>query len=335
MPKGHALLRQLRDLGFILTKDPKAPYFLAIDHNQKDYKRFVSYGGTATRAVLLRLEPDVIYPKQYTKSVENLYSLVLTPGGIGKEPNNSNQILGWGYRIDSNPLEPRPFANDFGQAVHDLPSEPDEIISDWVNRSMNYSLIASNKVSPLRSSNYSLRRTIARSMKPQDLSVFGQYWEFFSFRKIHHRIGVFKFSLRNGYWPNLGSVFGSVFSTCTSHKGEVEDKYFVLKNSKFNLVIENSNSCVTEKIFDCLVAGAIPIYFGPRLHEIGIDPDLAFQFIDELEFLNTLPLEISHEQIVRLRKAGKEFLQSSNYQANWSEGGVYSQILAKVLNVYC
>jgi hypothetical protein len=50
-----------------------------------------------------------------------------------------------------------------------------------------------------------------------------------------------------------------------SYKGEVESKEDVFKKYKFAICYENAKDIpgyITEKIFDCLFAGCIPIYLG-------------------------------------------------------------------------
>jgi hypothetical protein len=57
----------------------------------------------------------------------------------------------------------------------------------------------------------------------------------------------------------------------TTHKGSVADKQTCLQQYKFCICYENCRDCpgyVTEKIFDCLVAGCVPVYLGARnIHE--------------------------------------------------------------------
>jgi hypothetical protein len=333
-PKGHALLKLLRERGFVLTNDPAASYLLCIDHNSKAYSKFISSGGSPLRAVLLRLEPDVIFPSQYMKSVTSLYTLVLSPGGLPSSRNASDFSLGWGYRLDENPLLPSLNPTKLSYAVAELPIEPSDILSDWHGREIDFSMIASNKVSPISSSNYGLRRRIAGEMSPRSLSLFGNHWEAFSLAKLQHRIGVAKFSLQNGFFPNLGSTYGALFKTYKTFKGPINNKFLVIKKSKFNIVIENSNSCVTEKLFDSLIGGAIPIYHGPKLSEVGIKDEIALELPRGIDTLENLTLTITDEEVVRLRQAGKKFLASSNFENNWSEPGVYSKMLVQVLRVF-
>ncbi|MGE0206437.1 MAG: glycosyltransferase family 10 [Candidatus Babeliales bacterium] len=69
-----------------------------------------------------------------------------------------------------------------------------------------------------------------------------------------------------------------------TYKGKVSHKRPVLKNYKFCICYENSNNApgyVTEKIFDCLVAGCVPIYWGAENITDYVWPNC---FIDRRKF---------------------------------------------------
>jgi hypothetical protein len=64
-----------------------------------------------------------------------------------------------------------------------------------------------------------------------------------------------------------------------SYRGEVDDKMKLLQNYKFSICFENTifGGYVTEKIFDSMFAGCIPVYFGA--------PDIA-DFVPENTFID-------------------------------------------------
>jgi len=70
-------------------------------------------------------------------------------------------------------------------------------------------------------------------------------------RRIGTQVGVDSYGvcLNNRTWPD----------------GHVKDKSYVMQTHKFCIAIENSFDFdyVTEKVFDCLAAGSVPIYKGP------------------------------------------------------------------------
>lgn len=118
-----------------------------------------------------------------------------------------------------------------------------------------------------------------------------------------------------GGWPKLFKTF----------KGSVAHKRPVIKKYRFCICYENCcnvRGYITEKIFDCLVSGCIPIYWGPENVTDYISADC---FIDRRKFTNNEELytfmksmpkeEYDHyiENIKRYLKTEKAFLFSTQY----------------------
>jgi hypothetical protein len=83
-----------------------------------------------------------------------------------------------------------------------------------------------------------------------------------------------------GGWPR----------TYVTFKGEVPHKRPVLKKYRFCFCYENSNNTpgyITEKIFDCLVSGCVPIYWGAENITDYVPEDC---FIDRRNFANNQDL---------------------------------------------
>ena len=112
------------------------------------------------------------------------------------------------------------------------------------------------------------------------------------------------------YWKNKRSIDSIYKGTCLS-------KYEVLSRYKFALCFENMEmkGYVTEKIFDCLYAGCIPIYLGSTDIESLIPEDC---FIDYRKFANdgmlvSKLLQMSDLEIKKMKLAGKKFIESEQY----------------------
>ena len=103
-----------------------------------------------------------------------------------------------------------------------------------------------------------------------------------------------------------------------SYRGPAADKYDVLSRYRFAVCYENMvlRGWITEKIFDCLYAGTIPIYLGaPDItdyvpSECFIDRR-AFPNYDELSrFLASL----GSRDLERYRQAGRDYFRSGSFQ---------------------
>lgn len=102
-----------------------------------------------------------------------------------------------------------------------------------------------------------------------------------------------------------------------SYKGEVKDKGEILRQSKFSYCYENSKNLsnyITEKIFDSLVNGCVPIYWGADNVEEHIPENC---FVDRRKFKNTSEvhehlLSISEKEYKRYQDNIFQFLESND-----------------------
>jgi hypothetical protein len=118
-------------------------------------------------------------------------------------------------------------------------------------------------------------------------------------------------------WERVKAPAGRHPGLTRAWRGPIEDKLQTLLRYKFALCYENSRwrGYVTEKIFDCLRAGTIPVYWGaPDIREI-VPPST---FIDRTAFASNEELarhldSLSEAELNEFRAAGAAFLQSDAY----------------------
>jgi len=101
-------------------------------------------------------------------------------------------------------------------------------------------------------------------------------------------------------------------------RGRVDSKSATLSGYTFAICFENMvmQGWVTEKIFDCLASGTIPIYLGAPDVEHWVDPAC---FIDMRRFggydeLREYLLELSPAEIECYREAGREYFRSERFR---------------------
>lgn len=102
------------------------------------------------------------------------------------------------------------------------------------------------------------------------------------------------------------------------YKGPVSSKADTLSRYTFSICFENQilEGWVTEKIFDCLVAGTIPIYVGAPDVERWVAPDC---FIDMRRFsgydeLRAFLHDLTPTEIEAYREAGRAYFRSDQYR---------------------
>ena len=125
---------------------------------------------------------------------------------------------------------------------------------------------------PIPYSYNNIKTNIFSLKKPTFITLVNTY-----FRGGHYelRIKAIQWFLENypndilfygGKWrslkPNLSKKAQSFFDT--QYKGYVQDKIETISHSKFTLAFENArfDDYVTEKIFDAMAAGSVPVYSG-------------------------------------------------------------------------
>ncbi len=326
----NSFLSAIHKAGFIISGPEKADLFVSINHSSKSYKNFTKFGKTKNQCILLRFEPECIFPAQYKKKVTDKYALVVTHG---RKENSQGKFYDICFPYSSLPNPNLQMTK--GISVEKI-LESDNFenlfkLDNWLQRNIIVSLIASNKVSPIKRSNYGLRRDLSKSFSKPILEIYGDLWNANFFKKILHRIRVAFHAIRNGCIPNLTSIYGSFFTKYRNYVGPIVDKRPITEQSKFSLVVENSNYHVSEKLFDALISGSIPIYFGPNLEDFGIPgKKITFRYEGTVQKLEEEISNISNEEITNYLKEIKIFLKSEAFIEHWNQKIVYKKIIEKI-----
>jgi hypothetical protein len=319
------LTTYLRYHGFEIKQSFPATHFIGMNHAKDEYSDFIKAGGKQSRAVLVLLEPRAVYPSQYKLSVFQKYSLVLRPGNPSFA-ESQDKFIGWPYESNPNPLIP---SNEDASLAGII----DENITcrlfefeTWQHRRDYLVLINSNKVSAISEENYSLRRSFAKGIDKEFLSVYGDLWTGSFWKKVRHRIEVLVFASISGVMPNLKSIYGSLHVKYPGSKGVVPDKHKILKNSKFSLVIENDPSYISEKLFDSMLNGSIPVYRGPIIPDAIVPkgtylslPEYPHQLLPILEALTELDVNSFLTNI-------RNYISSNDFISIWGKEHVFADI---------
>ncbi|OWA36324.1 hypothetical protein B9G55_10400 [Saccharibacillus sp. O16] len=148
---------------------------------------------------------------------------------------------------------------------------------NWGERSGFCTMIAGNKSSSRPNELYSERKKAIRWFEqnaPQDFDLYGMGWDSYRFE------GPKAIRALNKIKP-LTRMLAEKYP---SYVGKVDQKNEVLNRYRFAICYENAehiHGYITEKIFDCLLAGCIPVYWGaPNISEI-VPKDC---FIDRRDF---------------------------------------------------
>ena len=152
-------------------------------------------------------------------------------------------------------------------AFHPYDYDPSAFVSPFKNRVRKCVMINSAKFSSGKNSLYGLRRSTSKFLheKNYDYTLFGNNWQMSRSMEIRKR-GV---GIKNSLIPveeiSIRETFSELFYSYPEFGGSVDNKFEALSQFQISLVIENESDWVTEKIFDSVVAGTVPLYVGPDL----------------------------------------------------------------------
>jgi hypothetical protein len=171
-------------------------------------------------------------------------------------------------------------------------------------------------------------------MSPQEIDVYGGLWNSSLRNRVFHRLAVGLYSIRIGYFPNLIALYGSLFSKYGNYIGEPENKHIIIQKYKYSLVIENSSDYCSEKLFDAILNGSIPIYIGPKNNEISLPNNLYYSCDGSVDVIRKILNSHQEKTINGMLNSMKSFLQSDNFKKDWSSEGVYKGIAQKINNFW-
>ena len=318
------LSKSLESLGMQISKNlESAEVLISVNHSPSHLRFLRGFAKSKKLKVLIRLEPQATYPIQYVKRTANRYDLVITPGSLRQE----NRRIMWPYFYQANPLHP----NNSAPSLKSLNKQSVELESkeSWYARPYLLSLVSSNKNSPTKHNNYSLRRYAAKELSSRGLETFGEMWHVPFHLKIRERLKVAWGAAKTGYFPNPLSLSEGLFTQFPEVRGVVEDKHSIIRSSKYSLVIENDNFYVSEKIIDALVGGSLPFYIGGNLELVGLSSLVVRQIENVDQVIKTIS-QMSPIEIDQWRQNIHRLVNSAEFMNEWSGETVYQRIASTI-----
>ncbi len=326
----NQLLNTFEKYNLVISTLEEADLFVSVNHSSQAYRKFQRLGKNKSIAVLIRSEPFAVFPAQYSKRVLNKYGLVITLGHKEKDIGNFYYLEN-PYTYLPNPNRQMTEGLNVSNILISKEFDEQFEFKNWEKRQILMSLIASNKVSCVLESNYDLRRSLAYALSKNFLEIYGELWNANARSKLKHRMGVALHGVINLTPLNLKSIYGSFFKRYKNYVGVVEDKHLIVKQSKFSLVIENSNEYMSEKFFDAIINGSIPIYYGPEFDKMGIPgEEIAIRHNESAEMLEKKITNLTNNEIKNYLSSMKDFLNSKDFKDRWNSDVVYKKIACKI-----
>ena len=289
-----ALIDDLESLGHTLVEpdNPDATHFVSLDHNAKSLAA-ASSTVPIKRRILVVYEPRVVIPANYRPSIRRLYGRIIS---MSATPDAAH--LDWPQR-------------DWRASP---PASP-------VRLPGSTAVVNANKLSSVRGSLYGLRRRVierfARDRLP--LTLAGANWERRGTALLVENAKSIAYALLNRELVDLREWARPVPTSGTiTHLGRVEDKDTVLLASEFAVVIENSAAYLSEKLFDAVIAGCVPLYVGPPLALYGIPDSIAVILPQRAEAFTEAVRSLTADEKRAVLRAGRTWLADDETHRRWA-----------------
>jgi hypothetical protein len=204
-------------------------------------------------------------------------------------------------------------------------------------------VINENKFSLHKSANNSFRQHAIKLVIKSDfeITVAGKNWDQ---GYVHYAIQQLKgitFLAKNLMlfdFRKLRKPFRKVERDNCNFVGFIDNKISFMNGFRYALIIENDNYRPTEKIFDALMAGCIPIYFGPKFVGDEIPSDIFIRVESPRKFAEMIKMlgDVTEADYTSMRDRGHAWISSIDTYERWSEirsmSGLSLQINALLAN---
>jgi hypothetical protein len=259
------------------------------------YKEFVDRGDVRLRGFIL-FEPPLVAPKMYASlpRLSRMFEKVYIHNTIG----DGYSLKG----VDGSKLQKLHWPLPYDRVV-----EPAWSRTNRLNRIV---VIAGNHNPKWRKPEYYSKRieAVAALSKVDAIDLYGRGWD----RRWS------KQSMWLSYWQHNREISASYRGACPS-------KYDVLGGYRFCLCLENMpmSGYVTEKIYDCFYAGAIPLYLGAPDISKYVDKSA---YIDVSRYASWLKMwehikDMSDDEVQMYRDSGMKVVERlsdpNNQDANY------------------
>jgi hypothetical protein len=202
---------------------------------------------------------------------------------------------------------------------------------DLKSRPINLGLVQRNKFSFHQKEMYTFRRQVIRNMQKieNSFSVRGEGWNISKFEILMRFLRELKNYLKYKKLREVKFYQSPIFVGSNEFR-QVDDKQEFLAQIKIAIVIENSLDYVSEKLFDCLRSGTVPLYIGPNLEDFGIPRTVTLQTLPDLGSIIRTVQSVTQEELEMIALRGKNFLEKTGQE--WDEVAVMKDLASRIID---
>lgn len=254
-------LEAAKSSGMVMSKENDAEFCLALDWSKDLYEDPVFLKTSPERRALIVREPPEVLPEAYSTRVLTLFGFVANLGKV----SSSGDFFAWPQVISPISFPKR------------APRSQAVAVASW-------------RVSFFEGSLYNFR---AKAFSNLDIVTYGRGWNSGFLIKSKEVAYQLSLALRSSRAKSLG--IAQITRIPSQLRGPLKSKDSLRGMFKCMVVIENSREYVSEKLFDAIQLGCIPVYCGAPLHKLGIPDDIVMTSSPEL-----VPLRLGIERALKM-----------------------------------
>lgn len=328
-------LTLLESNGFELVEHshPNLEYYLEIDFDVNSIRKIVNKLPRENR-ILIRVEPPSINPTQFKRNIENLFGAIIQ---VITLPSTTNTEISWipgffPHRDHFIDLRNKNFMNY--ESLYISANEKKNLAFTFEDSYFNFGIVNSNNVNLFSTSLYSTRRKMLNRISRSgfEIVVAGNGWdnsltlwikkhfiEIFRAFKTKTLVSPSKFYLNIRKSNNI-KIIGRV-------KNEIE----LYSKVKYSIIIESDIYDFSEKLFNCLLSGSVPLYIGPDLSTVGLPRDLVLELPTKRRDFSSFLENLSNRDLYeKKREYIENWLDSDTNFHYWSTEAGFQRLFSIV-----
>jgi hypothetical protein len=249
---------------------------------------------------LVRVEPKVVNPYQYSGEVENMFGNIVFINPFEYKTEN-HYYWESGYLYDSH--------------FRFKPTKSESRISNSIG------FINENKFSLVNGSNYKKRVKALLSVDTDSYSVHiaGKNWDKGILWQVRSQLSQWNYISGSGVGIDLRQLTFPLNLNRQNffYYGRVSTQLEFLDRFIFTIAIENESSYVSEKLLNAIFSGALPLYCGPSLKEYDIPESLVVRFDPSFQDLNQILDKLTLTERQRILRECRNWADLESTRDRW------------------
>jgi hypothetical protein len=165
-------------------------------------------------------------------------------------------------------------------------------------------MVVGHKFSASKDSNYALRRKVIKLDEGKDnkIDVYGVDWLDPLWLQAQRRIHAARVQLKDVAKFSIRELTSEYFLAPCNYKGVMKSDLSTISKYETAVIIENESDYISEKVWNCLAWGTVPIYVGPKLNDFALLKSLVIEVEPDPQTITKLVSKVSAKEIGKKRE---------------------------------